>query len=228
MLNKLKTILLLFCLTASSYAAILLIPEQGDVVGARQHTRSEVNETIDEVGRRFNMGYWEMVNANPKVDPIHFLPANTPLIIPSQFRLPKVARRGIVIDLAAYRLYYFPPDENTVITFPVGIGKKGWETPRGVTKVSAKVRNPVWRPSAKLQAAAEELGASIPDVVPSGPHNPLGQYALRLGWPGILIHGSNHLDGIGAKVSAGCIRMLPEDIEYLFNAVPVGTSVRVI
>lgn len=226
---KLSFLFNVLCLSSFySHAAIFVIPSNGDVVGKTQRAASEVNETIEDVGRRFGVGYYAMVNANPNVDASHTLSANTALIIPSQFILPSVPRKGIVINLAEYRLYYFPPDENLVVTFPIGIGKKGWSTPVGITKVTAKVTHPTWRPTAKVLAAAEEIGAPLPDIFPPGPNNPLGDYALRLTWPSFLIHGTNRLDGIGARVSAGCIRMLPSDIEYLYQMVDVGTQVRVI
>ena len=211
-----------------SQAAIYILPSSGDLIGAPQKAASEVNETIEDVGRRYGIGYYEMVNANPHVDARHSLAANTALIIPSQFIIPSALRRGIVINLADYRLYYFPPNENVVITFPIGIGKKGWSTPVGVTKVTAKVTHPTWRPTAKVLSAAEKIGAPLPDVFPAGPNNPLGDYALRLSWPSFLIHGTNRVDGIGARVSAGCVRMLPEDIEYLYQTIAVGTQVRVV
>lgn len=232
MLNKPKSFLLILSLLLfinhQSHATILVLPESGDVVGELKYARSEIGDTIDEVGRRFNIGYYEMVRANPHADPIHPLAAHTALIIPSQFILPHVRRSGIIINLAEYRLYYFPTDENVVITFPVGIGKEGWNTPLGLTKITAKVANPVWRPTAKLLAAADKIGAPIPAYFPPGPNNPLGKHVLRLGWPTFLIHGTNRVDGVGARVSAGCIRMLPDDIEYLFSVVAVGTPVRII
>jgi L,D-transpeptidase ErfK/SrfK len=230
--NKAKTCSLILCLvlfvSSYSYATIFVLPELGDLVGKVQYTQSEMGETIDEVGRRFNMGYYEMVRANPHAEAIYPLALNTQLIIPSQFILPNVPRRGIVINLAEYRLYYFPADENIVITFPVGIGKEGWNTPLGLTKITAKLTNPAWRPTADVLAAAEQIGAPIPGFFPPGPNNPLGKHALRLGWPTFLIHGTNRADGVGARVSAGCIRMLPGDIKHLFNLVSIGTSVRVI
>ncbi len=211
-----------------SHATTLVLPATGDVVGEIQYALSEANETIDEIGRRFDVGYYELLRANPQIDPRQSLVANSRLIIPAQYILPDVPRRGIVINLAEYRLYYFPENENVVITFPVGIGRKGWSTPLGVTKIVVKEANPKWRPTEKLRAEAKKNGDFLPDEFPSGPYNPLGQHALRLGWPTFLIHGTNRLNGIGARVSAGCIRMFPDDIEYLFRMVPVGTPVRVI
>jgi L,D-transpeptidase ErfK/SrfK len=232
MLKKiiLKYIVLSFFLLIQSIsiAAVYVIPSNGNVVGEVQRASSDVNETIDDVGRRFGLGYYEMVHANPQADAHHTLIAGSSLVLPSQFILPSAPLEGIVINLAEYRLYYFPPGENVVMTFPVGIGKKGWSTPIGATHVTSKVTHPTWRPTAKVLAAAENIGAALPDTFPPGPNNPLGNYALRLGWPTFLIHGTNRTEGIGTRVSAGCIRMLPDDIEYLYHNVKVGTKVRVI
>ncbi|WP_454782425.1 L,D-transpeptidase family protein [Legionella sp. WA2022007384] len=211
-----------------SHATTLVLPTTGNVVGEMQYALAEANETIDEIGRRFDVGYDELVRANPQIDARQSLIANSRLVIPAQYILPNVPRKGIVINLAEYRLYYFPENENVVITFPVGIGRKGWSTPLGETKIVAKVANPKWRPTERLRDEAEKNGDFLPDEFPSGPYNPLGQHALRLGWPTFLIHGTNRLNGIGSRVSAGCLRMFPDDIEYLFRMVPIGTPVRVI
>ncbi|STY29196.1 putative ErfK/YbiS/YcfS/YnhG family protein precursor [Legionella wadsworthii] len=209
-------------------ATTFVLPNTGNVIGEVQYVTAEANESIDEIGKRFDVGYYEITRANPHVNPRQSLVANSRLLIPSQYILPDVPRKGIVINLAEYRLYFFPENENVVITFPVGIGRKGWSTPLGVTKIVSKEANPKWRPTEKLRSEAERNGDFLPDEFPSGPYNPLGQHALRLGWPTFLIHGTNNLEGIGTRVSAGCIRMFPEDIEYLFRTVPTGTPVRVI
>lgn len=219
-----------FILTAGKMvlASTFVLPAQGDLVGEIQTVHPENGETLSEIGIRYDMGYYEMLRANPHIHPSATLSEQNQILIPSQFILPKAPREGILINLAEYRLYYFPPNDNVVITMPVGIGRKGWMTPEGTTKVVVKQRNPVWHPSAKLQAEAAKHGTLLPNEFPSGDDNPLGRYALRLNWPGYLIHGSNRREGIGARVSAGCIRMMPEDIEYLFTRVAVGTPVRII
>lgn len=221
-------LVILGVLSPALHATTWVLPARGDVIGEVQYATVEPNETIDEIGKRFSIGYHELARANPAIDATHPLAANTQLVIPSQFILPNVPRTGIVINLAEYRLYYFPENENIVITFPVGIGREGWNTPLGFTKIVSKQANPKWHPTNNLQAAALEHGIALPDEFPSGPYNPLGRYALRLGWPTFLIHGSNRSDGIGTRVSAGCLRMFPDDIEHLFKLVSVGTAVRVI
>jgi len=128
-----------------------------------------------------------------------------------------------VINLAALRLFYFRPD-GSVETHPLGIGRAGWETPLGKTKIVRKRRNPIWYPTKSIRA----LRPGLPKVVPAGPANPLGRYALYLGWPTYLIHGTNMPFGVGRRISSGCIRLYPEDIERLFTEVPVGTPVTVV
>lgn len=222
----LLTVLLFF--TAFSWSKSLVIPYQSDVVGRIFFTHPEIGETLSDVGIRYDIGYYEMVRANPQIDPNRQLPPETRILIPFQFILPPAPREGVVINLAEYRLYYFPPNDNVVITMPVGIGREGWTTPLGVTKVTRKERDPIWRPTDKVRAEAAKHGTPIPNAFPPGEGNPLGRHVLRLGWPTYLIHGTNRRDGVGARVSAGCLRMMPEDIEYLFDLVEVGTPVRVI
>lgn len=204
------------------------MPPEGDVVGEVEYAHPQAGETLAEVGVRYDMGYYEMVNANPGIDPRRPLAPNMRVLIPSQFILPAALHQGVIINLAEYRLYFFPENDNVVVTYPVGIGHKGWSTPLGLTKVVGKQANPTWRPTAKLIAEASKNGVAIPEEFPPGPGNPLGKHVLRLGWPTYLIHGTNRTDGIGERVSAGCIRMLPNDIEYLFELVTVGTPVRVV
>ncbi|KTC86677.1 L,D-transpeptidase family protein [Legionella brunensis] len=214
--------------STSLWSISFVLPTQGEVIGEIQYAHPEMGETLSDVGIRFDIGYNEMVRANPQVNPTSSLSSNITLLIPSQFILPHAPREGVVINLAEYRLYYFSPHENVVITMPVGIGRKGWTTPLGLTKVIAKERDPIWHPTTNVQAEAAKQGMLLPDTFPAGDGNPLGRHVLRLGWPTYLIHGTNRRDGVGARVSAGCMRMMPEDIEYLFNVVNVGTPVRVL
>lgn len=228
MMGSLRLLLLYIFVMNKVFAAVWVVPEHGDVVGKIQYASPEPGETLAEVGIRFDIGYRAMVSANPKAPRIGPLTTDSRVIIPSQFILPSGLKRGIVINLAEYRLYYFPADENVVHTYPVGIGRHGWETPIGVTKVIAKERDPAWRPSEKLVELASNHGILMPDHFPKGSYNPLGRFALRLGWPSYLIHGTNQPDGIGERVSAGCIRMLGDDIEQLYELAQVGTPVRII
>ena len=206
-------------------------PASEDVVGMVQRTIVAKTDTLPDVARRFNVGYEEMVRANPGVDP--WLPgAGREVIVPTRFVLPDAPREGVVINVAAMRLYYFPKRERgkpqLVITHPIGIGKVGWSTPEGTTKIVSRVKDPVWVPPLSVRKEHLEDGDVLPKTVPAGPDNPLGVHMFRLAWPGYLIHGTNKPYGVGMRSSHGCVRLYPEDIAILFESVPIGTPVRVV
>jgi L,D-transpeptidase ErfK/SrfK len=112
------------------------------------------------------------------------------------------------------------------MTFPISVGRMDWKTPLGLTRVVGKQKNPSWVPPASIRAEHAFDGEELPRIVPAGPDNPLGAYALRLGVAGYLIHGTDKEFGVGMRVTHGCMRLLPEHIEALFRLVPVGTPVR--
>jgi L,D-transpeptidase ErfK/SrfK len=203
-----------------------------DIVGVLQVTQSTKEDTLSDIARRFNVGYEEIVRANPGVDP--WLPgADREIVIPSRFILPNAAREGIVINVPQMRLFYFPKpkkdEPQLVYTFPIGIGRVGWATPQGSTKIVRRQKDPTWRPTASIiKEHREERGEELERVVGPGPDNPLGRYAFYLGWPSYMIHGTNKPAGVGLRSSHGCIRLYPEDIELLFNMAPIGTKVTVI
>ena len=127
------------------------------------------------------------------------------------------------------RLFYYPKKEpEKVFTYPVGIGRQGWNTPIGLTSIVSKKANPSWVVPESIHQEHAKKGDSLPKVVPAGPDNPLGLYAMRLGFPGYLIHGTNKPYGIGMQISHGCVQLYPEDIEVLFNNASVGMPVRII
>jgi L,D-transpeptidase ErfK/SrfK len=202
-----------------------------DVVGQVQVTISTKEDTLPDIARRFNIGYEEIVRANPGVDP--WLPgAGKEIVLPTQFVLPNSVRQGIVINIAAMRLFYFPPskpgEKQVVYTHPIGIGRVGWKTPEGSTKVVSKQKDPVWIPPMSVRKEHKENGEILPARVPAGPDNPLGRYKFTLGWPSYLIHGTNKPYGVGLRSSHGCIRLYPEDVEKIFAMVNPGTTVTVV
>ncbi|MGH8175130.1 MAG: L,D-transpeptidase family protein [Steroidobacter sp.] len=206
-------------------------PAHDEVVGQLQVTRVEGEDTLPDIARRFNLGYEEIVRANPGVDP--WLPGvGREIVLPTQFILPEAPREGLVINLAQLRVFYFPKvkegEPQTVVTHPIGVGKVGWSTPEGSTKVISKLKNPTWYPPASVRKEHREAGDPLPSKVPPGPDNPLGAHMMRLGWPSYLIHGTNKPYGVGLRSSHGCIRFYPEDIAQLFGEIPVGTKVTVV
>ncbi|QYJ94759.1 L,D-transpeptidase family protein [Shewanella spartinae] len=202
----------------------------GRLIGELQTHVVEKGDYFKTIADKYNIGILELMETNPGVDP--FLPTpGTQLVIPTQMLLPDVPRKGIVINLPELRLYYFPKNGREVHVFPVGIGRIGRETPEMTTKIKARIPNPSWTPPASLRAEhLRERGEVLPPVVPAGPDNPLGKYAMQLSYGdgSYLIHGTNKDFGIGMRVSAGCIRLNPDDIEWLFHQAKYGDSVRVI
>jgi L,D-transpeptidase ErfK/SrfK len=199
-------------------------PLNGDVIGIAQAYTVQADDNFYALARRFNVGIVELLAANPGVDP--WAPVeNSTLQIPHLHILPPGERRGILINLADLRLFYFK-DAHTVMTFPIGIGKEGWRTPTGKTHIAKKRKNPTWIPPASIFVAKP----SLPFEIPPGPDNPLGEYAMNLGWGtgSYLIHGTNRPAGVGVRASHGCIRLYPEDISVLFAEVKEGTPVTVV
>jgi L,D-transpeptidase ErfK/SrfK len=206
-------------------------PETTGVVGELQVTYARYEDTIPDIARRFNLGFDEVARANPGVDP--WLPGEgTRIVLPTQFVLPDAPPEGVVINVAALRFFYFPkPDKDgqrVVITYPIGIGKVGWATPIGKTKIVSKRKDPYWTPPASVRREHAAEGDPLPARVPPGPDNPLGNRAMNLGWPSYLIHGTNKPAGVGLRASHGCIRMYPEDVVTVFDMIPVGTKVNVV
>jgi len=202
-----------------------------DIVGYVQRVVVGKEDTLPDIARRFDVGYEEMVTANPGVDP--WLPgAGREVVVPTQFILPAAPREGVVVNVAEMRIYYYPPhkkgEPQTVYTHPIGIGKVGWKTPEGTTKIIGRQKDPVWVVPKSVRAEHAEDGEKLPATVPAGPDNPLGQYEFRLGWPSYLIHGTNKPYGVGMRSSHGCMRLYPEDIAVFFDLIPIGTKVTVV
>jgi len=192
-------------------------------IGDIQSIQSKFEDTLLELGRKHNLGYVEMIAANPNIDP--WVPGEgTEIILPSKHLIPQGHKQdGILINLAEMRMYDFVTDPENPHTYPIGIGRDGLNTPLGKTKIVRKKDGPSWRPTARMRKADPNL----PAVVPPGEENPLGTHALYLGWPQYLIHGTHKPLGVGRRVSSGCIRMYPEDIINVFENIPTGTAVTV-
>jgi L,D-transpeptidase ErfK/SrfK len=184
---------------------------------------TRARDVLLDVARANDLGFVQLMAANPGVDP--WLPGTRKQItLPTRYILPDAPHRGIVVNLAEWRLFYFPSGAGRVETYPIGIGAIGDTTPLGITSIVRKEANPAWYPPPSIRMTEPDL----PVAIPPGPDNPLGAFALHLGWPDYLIHGTNKPDGVGRNVSHGCIRLYPEDIERLFHEVRLGTPVRVV
>lgn len=230
MLKKWLYYVLLAFIVTPAFATVYNLPENGDnVVGSNDVAIVKMGDNLSAVARRNDVGYYEMLDANPQLDPMR-LSAGTRLLVPHQRILPDAPREGIVINLAELRLYYYPPGSNTVVTYPVGIGRigTGWQTPTGQLTIIQKKQDPDWRVPQSVAEDMAKRGVILPDVIPAGPDNPLGAYMMRLSNYTYLIHGTNHPDAVGRRTTSGCIRLYPEDIADLFPQVPVATKVIIV
>jgi L,D-transpeptidase ErfK/SrfK len=211
-----------------------VLPQNGDtVLGHVNTTIARHEDTLLDIGRRYGVGYEEIIAANPGIDP--WLPGDgTEILIPSRFILPDAPQEGVVVNLPEHRLYYFPPQKagepRVVRTYPISTAKMDWKTPLGVTRIVTKEHMPNWYPPESVRLEHEKRGDPLPKVVPPGPDNPLGEHKMRLAIPGgaYLIHGTNRPAGVGMQVTHGCIRMYPEDVAELFALVSINTKVNLI
>ena len=217
----------LFAMGSALSMELPLPPPGEDIVGQVQVVKAKYEDTFADLGVVNDLGYLEMIAANPGVDA--WLPGEgTEIILPTRFILPPGPREGIVINLAEYRMYYFPKGQNVVHTFPLGIGREGWSSPVTAARITAKTPNPGWTPPKSILEEHAANGDPLPAYVPPGPDNPLGPYKMALSVPGYLIHGTNKKFGIGMRVSHGCFRMLNHNVLQLADMAPVGTPVRII
>jgi L,D-transpeptidase ErfK/SrfK len=217
----------LTALSLTALGAALVIargaPASPPAVGTPQTYRTVYEDTLLDLARRYNVGYVEMTAANPSLDP--WVPGvDKEVLLPTMHLLPQAPHEGIVVNIAEMRLYYFAEKDGTPQSFPIGIGEEGSVTPSGQTRVTRKVANPTW------YRTKNEIKAKpwAPKIVPPGPDNPLGAYAIYLGWPSYLIHGTDDWRRVGRRDSRGCMGMYPDDIQTLFSEVKVGTKVTVV
>ena len=223
---------LLLVSVAPLWAATYLMPPAGaDLIGYRVVVKARGQDTLLDIARQYDLGQDEILLANPNVD--RWLPGEgTDVVLPARFIFPRAEREGVVLNLPEMRLYYFYKgldEEPMVTTNPVSVGRMDWNTPLGKARIERKDKDPSWRPPESLKLEAIAAGDDpLPDVVLPGPDNPLGRYALRLSIPGYLIHSTNKPYGVGMRVTHGCVRMYPEDIEHLFPIISVGTRVQIV
>jgi len=204
------------------------------------------NVTLLDVAKRFDLGQEEVVRLNSSdlrwlVLPCQSCPdthggfqppvnnkQSETVRIPNKRILPDSPHNGVTLNISEFRMYYYPPNSGKVYSFPHGIGRQDWKTPLGQTKITRKIKNPVWNPPESIRREHAAEGDPLPATVPAGPHNPLGTRALYLALPGeYRIHGTDvdKIYGIGMQITHGCVRMYPTDIEELYDLIAEGTTV---
>jgi len=230
-ISRLLLYLLFFAVSGVSAEVFVLDDKADSVIGEVQTIRTANEDTLLDIARSYGLGYQEIKRVNPTVDT--WLPGTgREVVLPSKYVLPMSKRDGIILNIPEMRLYYFPEEQAgkpvTVVTYPLGIGREGWHTPYIDTRIIEKKKNPYWYPPKSIREEHTEKGDPLAKRVAPGPDNPLGNYAMRLGLPDYLIHGTNKPFGIGMRVSHGCIRLYPEDIEELFQQVKLRTAVHIV
>ena len=206
-----------------------LVAKEDDVIGRLAVIRLKKGDTLPDIARHFSLGINTVSAANPGVD-IWVPKAWRRVLLPLSFILPDTRRKGIVINLAAMRLFYFKKDGKllAVSTYPVGVGTTQRPTPMGKMYVRRKKFRPTWYVPASIAEDHRKKGDPLPAKVPPGPLNPLGEHALYLSKSGYLVHGTNKPASVGLRATNGCIRLYSEDIKRLFENTPVKTPVKIV
>jgi L,D-transpeptidase ErfK/SrfK len=223
--NLIFILLILSCSPVHASGAFLIDNPSDAIVGMAQTYIVAEDETLIELARIYDVGFNEMTAANPSVDP--WIPEKgTEIVAPTSWIIPEILSEGVIINLPEMRLYLFLliEEKQYVITYPIGIGQQGMHTPLGIFTITGKVTKPVWKVPESIRKEEPEL----PPFVRPGPDNPLGEYWLQISVKGYGIHGTNRPHGIGRRVSHGCIRLYPEDIDVLFKYLKPGAQVKII
>lgn len=194
-----------------------------DIIGNISSYTIKENETLIDISRRYNLAFPEVLLNNKSINDPWILEAGKVISLPGRHILPSGKREGIIINKGDLRAYYFK-DQNTVYSFPIGIGRANWDTPTGKARIVGKKKNPYWT----VPKSILEEEPHWPKVVKPGPDNPLGTRAIYLSISGYLLHGTNKPWGVGMRVSHGCIRMYPEGIEELYDMVKEGDKVKIV
>jgi L,D-transpeptidase ErfK/SrfK len=205
------------------------VAKEDDVVGRLAVIRLEKGDTLPDIARHFSLGINALSAANPGVD-VWVPEAGERITLPLSFILPDAPRQGIVLNLAAMRLFQFKGDSArpVVFAYPVGIGTEERPSPMGQMYVARKVARPTWYVPASIAEDHRKKGDPLPPKVLPGPKNPLGEYALYLSKSTYLIHGTNKPASIGLRATNGCIRLYPENIKKLYEDTPVKTPVSIV
>lgn len=228
-IKKLGSLLLLFLVSEIAFANAYQIPPHNEsLVGEIYYRYASYGDSVVSVAKQYDLGRNALENANPQLDMNKTFHSGALIQIPNQHLLPSQSRQGIVINLPEMRLYYYPEGSDEVLTYPIGIGKIGKTIPITRAIITKKVTDPIWTPPQDIREFNLEQGIVLPKIMPAGPDNPLGPYAIYMSIPTYLIHSTIFPESIGRRASFGCIRMYEADIETFFPSITNGIPVLII
>ncbi|OGT37762.1 MAG: hypothetical protein A3F11_01100 [Gammaproteobacteria bacterium RIFCSPHIGHO2_12_FULL_37_14] len=228
--KKIWSVIIVFLLNyTNAFAATYQLPANNEaVIGQVQYHSTSSGENVVTVAKQYDLGYNAIASANPHLNMARGFPSGSNLQIPTQHLLPNQPRQGIVINLPEMRMYYFLENSHEVLTYPIGIGKIGKMIPITKTSITRKTKDPIWIPPQDIREFNLQQGIVLPSIMPPGPDNPLGPYAIYMRIPTYLIHSTIFPESVGRRASFGCIRMYESDIQTFFPSVHGGIPVVII
>lgn len=209
-------------------SAYTVPPANESLIGQVQYVTTQNGDNAGTIAQHYDVGFNAIQNVNPQFDITKNLPAGAELVVPTKHLLPNEQRNGIVVNLPEMRMYYYVAGTNKVLTYPIGIGKVGKTIPITKTAITRKTKDPVWIPPQDIREFNLQQGVVLPQVMPAGPDNPLGPFAIYMTVPTYLIHSTIFPESIGKRASFGCIRMFESDIRNFFPSIQRGIPVAII
>lgn len=223
----LSTFMLLMSTTALS-ATFNVPPADQSLIGQIEYQKTSSDDSIVKFQKRYDVGFNAIEKANPQINPAKPLPRGDEIKLPTQHLLPNGVREGIVVNLPEMRMYYYLPGTTKVATYPIGIGRIGKTIPLATATITKKVKDPQWVPTDDIREFNLTQGVVLPQIMPAGPDNPLGPYAIYMSIPTFLIHSTIFPESIGKRASFGCVRMYESDIQDFFPSINPGIPVLII
>ena len=203
------------------------------IIGGESVYVVKKHESLRMVGAKTGTD-WLLLAKENRLDPAKKLEPGQKILVNNRKIIPKFVKDGIVINIPDRTLYFFR-DNRLAKALPVAVGRRqhdrntDWRTPTGKFRIVAKQKNPAWLIPPSIIKEMEKSGKTVKsDIVPPGGRNPLGKYALRTSISGVMIHSTTHPESVYGYSSHGCIRMLPGNIEELYNEVQTRTTGEII
>lgn len=222
--------ILLFTHATAFSATFSVPPDNESLIGQVEYKHLSSDETIVKLQQKYDIGYNAIEKANPQLNLAKATKSldGTTITLPTQHLLPNQLREGIIVNLPEMRMYYFIKGTSKVATYPIGIGRIGKTIPLATAIITKKVKDPVWVPTEDIREFNLSQGIVLPQIMPAGPDNPLGPYAIYMSVPTFLIHSTIFPESIGKRASFGCIRMYESDIQDFFPTITSGIAVSII